>query len=571
MYIGLGWDEDATTKRKHYRRFYPDELENVKEVLAIASPFQTYDIKRGQSRGAKAGLLASLFNEVKEDESGQVSTEEIMGKFKAVIEVEVKEEKEQYFQEKEELFRAMQESLRKLAESRGINNFSLDLDKLETIEGREELEDQMEPLAIRHLKITKILADIQSDVILQQLLLRSSECIVRVYMINASDLASRDVGGASDPYIKISCGDEEFSERDNYALDEPNPDFGTHYDFPVVFPGCPPVRIDIMDYDDLFGDDLIGTTWIDLEDRYFLAEWRALADKPVEYRQIYHPSSAVSQGVCKCWVEINPAKVAPEDEEPIWDISKKPFEEFEVRLVVWDTKEIKMMDAEGTSDVFFKAFFDNKNALETDCHYRCQTGKASFNYRLLFKEQFPRKDYRLTLQAYDRDFFKSNDIIGSAMIDLKQVFEDVSITKRPLGVNKKYYEGYLLKEGDKPYEWKDDNSFYLPMTSKNDKGKMETNGFCRIQIEVVPIDYAEKNKVGAAREEPNCNPFLPPPVGRISFSLNPCVMFRQLVGPAMRRKIYCWCCIIFCCALCLTLGVFVLPSVIGTIVAGWFS
>ena len=40
-------------------------------------------------------------NEVKEDESGQVSTEEIMGKFKAVIEVEVKEEKDQYFQDKE--------------------------------------------------------------------------------------------------------------------------------------------------------------------------------------------------------------------------------------------------------------------------------------------------------------------------------------------------------------------------------------------------------------------------------------------------------------------------------------
>lgn len=136
-----------------------------------------------------------------------------------------------------------------LAESRGIYNFELDLDKLETIEGREELEDQMEPLAIRHLKVTKILADIQSDVILQNLLLKKNECVVRVYMVNAYDLASRDIGGASDPYVKISCGEEEFSERDNYVLDEPNPDFCKHYDFPVVFPGCPPIRVDIMDYD----------------------------------------------------------------------------------------------------------------------------------------------------------------------------------------------------------------------------------------------------------------------------------------------------------------------------------
>ena len=105
----------------------------------------------------------------------------------------------------------------------------------------------------------------------------------------------------------------------------------------------------------------------------------------------------MSQGVIKCWVEINPTKVAPQDVEPVYDIRKKPDEEFEVRLVIWDTKEIKMMDDEGTSDVFIKAFFDSKNALESDCHYRCQTGKASFNYRLLFKEKYPRKDYRLNI------------------------------------------------------------------------------------------------------------------------------------------------------------------------------
>lgn len=174
QFIGLGWDEDATTNRKHYRRFFPDELENIKDVLAISSPFQSYEIKRGQSRGAKASLWASLMNEVKEDESGEVSTLELVGKFKAVIEVEVKEEKELYFMEKEELFRKMQNSLKALAESRQIKNFKLDLDKLETVEGREEIEDEMEPLGIRHLKITKVLADIQSDVILQKLLLQQS-------------------------------------------------------------------------------------------------------------------------------------------------------------------------------------------------------------------------------------------------------------------------------------------------------------------------------------------------------------------------------------------------------------
>ena len=35
IFIGLGWDEDEETKRKHYRRYYPDELENCKEVMPI--------------------------------------------------------------------------------------------------------------------------------------------------------------------------------------------------------------------------------------------------------------------------------------------------------------------------------------------------------------------------------------------------------------------------------------------------------------------------------------------------------------------------------------------------------
>jgi len=68
---------------------------------------------------------------------------------------------------------------------------------------------------------------------------------------------------------------------------------------------------------------------------------------------------------------------------------------------------------------------------------------------------FPRKDYRLTIQAFDRDFFKSNDIIGAASIDLKQAFEDVMLTRRPLGINKTYFEMYLKKNG-MDFEFKDD-------------------------------------------------------------------------------------------------------------------
>lgn len=62
----------------------------------------------------------------------------------------------------------------------------------------------------------------------------------------------------------------------------------------------------------LFGDELIGTNYLDLEDRYFTPEWRSIKNKPIEFRELHHPTSSVAQGTVKMWVEINPNKVTPE-------------------------------------------------------------------------------------------------------------------------------------------------------------------------------------------------------------------------------------------------------------------
>jgi len=248
------------------------------------------------------------------------------------------------------------------------------------------------------LRIVRKLAELESENILEKMLMVKNKCIVRAYMISGYDFASRDIGGFSDPFLKLKLGDKEFNEADNYQLDEPNPDFFKHYDFETTFPGCPPLKIEAWDYDLLFGDELIGTTHVDLEDRYFMTQWCSLTNKPVEYRQLYHPSSAVSQGVIKCWFEINLAKVEPGNEAIVYDISPKPPKEFELRLCIFDSVDLKMMDVEGTSDAYVRAFFDSKkDAQETDTHFRCQNGKASWNWRLLYKVSVPRKDYRFTI------------------------------------------------------------------------------------------------------------------------------------------------------------------------------
>ena len=70
LFIGLGYDDYKDTGRRHYRRYYPDELENIAEILPHATPFNQYDLKRGQSRGAKVGFWKKITHQVKTDASG---------------------------------------------------------------------------------------------------------------------------------------------------------------------------------------------------------------------------------------------------------------------------------------------------------------------------------------------------------------------------------------------------------------------------------------------------------------------------------------------------------------------
>jgi hypothetical protein len=381
-FIPLGWEEEAGARKKHYRRYYADELEFTKEIMPVETPFHEFQIKKGQSRGASKGLLGGLFGGApKTDDSGSVSTEQVMGKFKGVITVESDMEKEAYANEKADKIHGLKTKLNQLSLKRVNKPFEINLEEMDSFEGRNKFNARTEEIGVAHLSITKHLADLESDETMKRLLLSNTKCIVRLYMVSGFDLASRDNGSFSDPYLVIQCGKKVYNERENYQEDNPNPTFYKSYDFEAEFPGCAPINIKAYDYDLIFGDDLIGETNIDLEDRFFMPEWQSIKHKPVEYRQLYTDSSACSQGQLKCWVEIIPTTI-PIAEQKIFDISAKPVEEFEVRMVVWDTQDVIMADVEGTSDVYIRSFFDSKDDRETDTHFRCTTGKASFNYRL---------------------------------------------------------------------------------------------------------------------------------------------------------------------------------------------
>ena len=63
--------------------------------------------------------------------------------------------------------------------------------------------------------------------------------------------------------------------------------------------------MEVLDYDGFFEDEIIGKTKIDLDDRFYSLSWQSLRTKPIEYRDLFHYQSTVTQGVLKMWLEIN--------------------------------------------------------------------------------------------------------------------------------------------------------------------------------------------------------------------------------------------------------------------------
>lgn len=90
LYYEVGYDQVIPEKpelcQKHYRRFYTDELENIKEIFP-KQPFHQADIIRGQSRGLSKGWFSFLVK-TKTDESNQVTNQKKVGYFKGRINIE---------------------------------------------------------------------------------------------------------------------------------------------------------------------------------------------------------------------------------------------------------------------------------------------------------------------------------------------------------------------------------------------------------------------------------------------------------------------------------------------------
>ena len=127
------------------------------------------------------------------------------------------------------------------------------------------------------------------------------------------------------------------------------------------------------------------------------------------------------------------------------------------------------MDIEGTSDVYVVAKL-NEVQQTTEIHYRCTTGEANLNYRLIIpyinKNKKIDKDKILTIKCFDKDLIGRDELIGQREIDLSDPINDCLLSKKQAFITQTYYKNYLLqneKWKELNLRFKDENSFFIDL------------------------------------------------------------------------------------------------------------
>ena len=507
---------------KHYRRYYKKGLESIKE-LNIKSPFYTEYIRRGKENEftdetAIFTSLTNIKNKIikkfisKPNHKDSNSSEESdkfsfnsenevnlprnlldkgFGKFKAVI---------------------------RICESEKMNSFEKSIEKFK---GNEKV--------LKELKYREKYDNLTKSILV------SHEVIIRVYILELRDLPS-----SCDPYIKIFFGDQKkFDEQKNQKKNESNSKWYKCYDILTVFPGESTLRVEAWNYNAIFKDELIGSTSIDLEDRYFSHDWKKMKLKPIETRPLFNPDFSGQQGNLLLWVEIFDQNDSI-NKRP-WNISPEPISKLEIRLVIWDAEILgeDLTDANDMNDVYITSYIDQKNQESTDIHFRC-TALASFNWRIVFQLDVPRVNNKLTLHCYDKDLLSRDTFMFGAEIDLSDLIKIANNLNVPMTFTEEYVES-VSEEEKKKYEaiefctFPDDktfNKFWVQCYKNNQK-----SGRILCSLEILPMWKASLNKVGKGREEPNNSPVLLPPPGRLKWSFNPLTWINQFVGPRLKKKV----------------------------------
>jgi len=325
---------------------------------------------------------------------------------------------------------------------------------------------------------------------------------VRLYFVKGICIYGKGSSGFASPYLEFNLGKAVLvSMRNLYQSNTNTPSFYRLEERDIRMPEDARCEISLKDYGGgLGGDGVIGSTVIDLEDRWHSENWQNLADKqlvPVENRGLWSSSAhGMSRGSLEMWVEMLDSVKSSDQKASA--LRAPPVQEIEVRFVIWDTVGVRIVDGEHT-DVTLSVNLDcaeYKGGLaiqNTDVHYGSKDGNAVFNWRVVYsKIRMPTKSATLQISVSDYNAFSGNTYIGDVNLDLKKYLEKVARDMDAIQLTS------TLRCKNGPYQ--------------EENPEVEHVGEVNISMWVLTQSEADAQPVGLARNEPNVNPQLITPL-----------------------------------------------------------
>ena len=156
------------------------------------------------------------------------------------------------------------------------------------------------------------------------------------------------------------------------------------------------------------------------------------------------------------------------------------------------------------------------------------------------------------------------------------MMQDVLLTGKKAVLHEVYFEEFLrhemLKVGNNvanQITFEDKEKFWVPcLYEEPDTGNVVSRGEILISVHMLTKDEAEQYPQGDGREEPNTEPYCPPPEGRIKLTMNPFELLTQLIPAKMWRLIAMYACMILCCGLCIMMAPMIFSNLITKAIVG---
>jgi len=257
---------------------------------------------------------------------------------------------------------------------------------------------------------------------------------VRMYFVKAVCIFGKG-GQFASPYLAFQLGrTTNVSIKNMVRPDTNTPDYYHFEERDIQLPYDGRLEVSLLDMDEMgmTGDPLIGSTVVDLEERWHSRKWKVFNFSqvvPIESRPLFDSQArGKTRGSLEMWVEMIETTKAS-DIKPS-DIRRPPDLEMEVRMVIWGATGVPAIK-DDYSCVKISTMLDCKEyngyydkVQETDVHFNSRDGRAVFGWRIVYPGiQMPVFSCAVQFSLYHYELLAGDTFIGSFNLDLKKYLE----------------------------------------------------------------------------------------------------------------------------------------------------